>query len=346
MLRAAVLWLLVVVLAGPGATEELGGSGEEQPPPLETGAPDEQVRLDPCSTLGDVTGGDRLDALNLRLYSTVCGSALWVDSFFGNDNAFDDSNRTYGLVSAATWWTEHGGLDGRARFRARFSLPNIDRRLSLLAGRVGDDELLVPAPEGVEEMPAAFRTDAGESWLLGLGYTPVSSVRSHFRIGAGMRLAWPPDPYLRARYRHLLLLGDRRLVRLRETVYWYSRDGLGANTGLDLDWRLRPSTMLRWTTSATVGEVLDGVDYWSGLTVYQQLARGRGISARWWVQGETGLDEPVGDYGVRLVYRQRFLREWLYLDLGTQLSWPAVQQPREPSWGLGLALEMQFGAWS
>jgi hypothetical protein len=54
---------------------------------------------------------------------------------------------------------------------------------------------------------------------------------------------------------------------------------------------------------------------------------------------------PVQEYGFKAAYRQAVMRDWLVMEVRTSLTWPKEypDQPRAPSWGVGVGFEMFFG---
>jgi hypothetical protein len=53
------------------------------------------------------------------------------------------------------------------------------------------------------------------------------------------------------------------------------------------------------------------------------------------------------DYGLELRYRKRIVREWLFMELFTRVSWPHefLEEVRESNFGVSIEFEMQFGDW-
>jgi hypothetical protein len=103
--------------------------------------------------------------------------------------------------------------------------------------------------------------------------------------------------------------------------------------------------MLRWANSGTVAEEVDGLEWVSAVTLYQDLPRQRWLSYTTLVRGLTGAPVPLRDYGFEVRYRTRVLRDWLFLDLATGVTWPRYLETerREPNVGFGAQLEMYFG---
>jgi hypothetical protein len=63
------------------------------------------------------------------------------------------------------------------------------------------------------------------------------------------------------------------------------------------------------------------------------------------VHGETQAEVPLRNYGVELRYRQKILRQWLFVELITSMTWPRefLTEERESNFGAGIGVEMYFG---
>ena len=103
--------------------------------------------------------------------------------------------------------------------------------------------------------------------------------------------------------------------------------------------------LLRWTGSGTISQRTEGVRGYTSLTALRGLPERRAIGAELFTEGEFDADVPLGDYGVKLAYRQAVVRDWLVLETRVSLTFPRDElwQVREATWGVGVGLEMFFG---
>lgn len=136
------------------------------------------------------------------------------------------------------------------------------------------------------------------------------------------------------------------ILRFQETPFWTDRRGLGATTRVSLDRVVAPRVMLRWANIGTVAEEADGLQWSSALIAYQNLTDKRALSYSAQLSGETGADVDLNNYGFEVRYRQRILRDWMFLEWYSSLSWPREDKSieRESNLGTGLSIEMYFGA--
>ena len=300
--------------------------------------------VDPCAH-PEVEDEEWVDALRERVYRTVCGSARWFDSFFGDMRAFDETNTTHGWLSTHLIWSEYDDFTFKGRFRAKVYLPNVNERLSLFVGRVPEDEFFTDSPEDGDQIPGGFQDVEENDWLVGFGYLPVSSKRSRFNISVGVKAAWPLEPYAKARYRYLYFLSDNRLLRTRLTLFWVSEEGAGITPQIDYDHRMGRTFMSRWSNSVTFSETTEGAKWWSSLTLFQDLGEGRAMSYKTWIRGETEAPVEIEEVGLYVLFRKSIKDDWLFLEIGPGITWPRYEtyEVRERSLGFTIGLEMQYG---
>jgi hypothetical protein len=70
---------------------------------------------------------------------------------------------------------------------------------------------------------------------------------------------------------------------------------------------------------------------------------GRALAYHPAISGQSDHAFEVTDCGLRAIYRRRI--EWSFIELRSSITWPreTLLERREPNWGAGVALEMQFG---
>ena len=126
---------------------------------------------------------------------------------------------------------------------------------------------------------------------------------------------------------------------------FHSRAKLGFTSRVDVERVLDEVYLLRWTTSGTISQRSEGVKGYMSLTALRGLPNRRAVAAELFGEGERDADVPLGNYGVKLAYRQSISRDWLVLETRVSLTFPKdfSEQTREATWGVGIGLEMFFG---
>jgi len=302
---------------------------------------------DICRQLEGETPESWLDRAQETVYLRTCTTAAWFDGFFG-DNRYDSaSSQTYGRLALSTFWDERDGMDSKVRFRARFALPALHERSSLLLGRGDERELIEERSNGeFDSLPSGFDRLEDDSFLVGLGYGK-GGIERGFRYSVGVKMGTPLEPYVKATYRRAWRLSERDLLRVRPVAYWRSQEGLGTTLDVDLDHLIKPELLLRFSNWGNVSqdEDIDGLAWGSSLTLYQGFSDRRALTYRMLITGETLDPVRVKNYGYELRYRQRILRKWLFIEYLGSVTWPkdTVDEIRKTNWGVGIGLEMYFG---
>lgn len=289
-----------------------------------------------------------IDWVQRSIFKSVCSSARWFDNLFGNDAAFAEAEPTIGWVRGAVVWNETDGVDVDGTLRTKFHLPNVEKvesRVRGFFGRVSEEEFARETGSPLERRPDVFRNTEDDEWLLGLGYSPVKNSRRRLDFGGGVNVAWPPDLWVRGRYRRHAFFGDRTLGRYRQTVFWRQEEGVGASTIFDLERMIKKRFLLGWNGSATFSQDTDGVDWLTSWVLYQALTPGSALAYRFAIDGETGADVPLNIYSLRLTYRGRVLRDWFFLEVRPEVAYQKFE--RGGDWnvvpGLYFGFELHFG---
>src|SRR3569832_554002 len=161
------------------------------------------------------------------------------------------------------------------------------------------------------------------------------------RPAAGIKLRWVPDPFLRLRATRYHDLSGW-LMRTAGSVFWFTSDGLGANTTLDFDRPVgdmmffRSSTILRWQENDQF------------LTAEQQLSMYHRLDPKHYLVYQVGVranqhpDWAMQQYFVAVHYRKNVYRNWLFLELIPQIDYH-VERDFEALPSITLRLEGVFG---
>lgn len=280
--------------------------------------------------------------------SWSCHSFRWFDGLFGDSEDFnEDAVRGWFITGAE--YTEYDGFDPRLRVRVRAPLPNVNKRWDLILGRVDETSYLSdtePEDKTFFNPGAVSQRDDDGEWLLGLGHRGRGR-KSGWDWDAGVRLRLPPRPYTKLQYYYNKAYSMDTDIHFRQTFFWRSDDGFGATIRGDLAHALNPSDMLRFEAIATISEDTEGTEWYYGNTWYHRLEGNNAISLRAFVSGATNHVVPLREYGLDLIWRFPFTREWMYLSLGPSVTWPREleSEEREMSLGFGVWVEVEFGEW-
>jgi hypothetical protein len=286
-----------------------------------------------------------LDRMQAGLYRRMCLTAARFDGLFGSARFDDEYEATHGSVALGALWSERERMDAAFRFRLRARLPQLSERFDAFIGRDDPEEHATDDRDDLDALPRQFGHEDDDAVLLGLGYRRPARGGGRFDADIGTSLGSSGGPYVKGRYRLVLPFFRRNVLRLRETLFWQESKGAGTTTRIDLERLLGDRLLARWTGSATVAESTRGVRWFSSATLYQNLGQGRALAYQADLSGESRHAVPVASYGLRIVFRRRILREWLFLELRSSIAWPRDTrlEPRARDLGAGATVEFWFG---
>ena len=289
-----------------------------------------------------------LDRTQQTVSNVTSAAAQRIDNIFGSADVEEEATVSRGRLSAGGQWDERNDLKERIRLKGRVALPAINKRTSLIFGRGEADEVVDGSDDdNVDSLPTRFNDYDDEDWLLGIGYTRNTQLKHGWSFGAGVKLASPLEPFVRATYRWHKTFSDDWLWRVEPRFFLQNQRGAGLSITNTLDHAVDENWLIRSWSVAVVEEDVEGVAWTSKLIAYQNLTNDSAISYAIYGTGETDYEVPFRDYGIELRYRRKVSREWLFVEFLTYLSWPRdfLIEEREPVVGVGIEFELQFGNW-
>jgi hypothetical protein len=344
------------------ATSLLVGTAVAQtPPPAETPAPEPPAVAAPDETPAETEATEKkaardaadpcyvyapaderpLDQYRREIFETICGTAARFDRLFGNRRFDEEARRTNGRIGVRALYDEHEGFELDGKFRINVDLPNLDHRVKAFLGRDDRDDFVRGNDQELDFLPTFFEREGGAEWLVGFGYSPARGDRTRSDIDVGIE---GTDPFVRARYRYYRVAGNSNLFRARQTVYWTNDKDFGTSTRLDFERPISERTLARWNANATHDGETDGIDWNSGVTLYRGFSADRAIAWYVGIDGETGREVSLEDYGTTVTYRQRLFRPWFFGELISGVTWPrdSWSEKREKALHFGFGFEIQF----
>jgi hypothetical protein len=286
-----------------------------------------------------------LDRTRDVLYDTMWHSAEHVDRWFGS--AADESvyQRTYGSIAPALLYTQYDGLRTQVRFNMNFPLPQVNDRIHAFVGRFDPNEFITERDEPSGAIPRTYGPPTEDQTLLGIGYRQPDKQGSRFDAGAGVRLGFPMDPYIKGSYIFERGRSDTGLFSVRETLFWQNSDGAGATTRFDLERVFDRQLLVRYTLSGTRSQKSEGLRGYSSILLLHGMPNRRAVAFEVGADGQTLAEVPLHDYGFKAAYRQCILRRWLIMEVRTSVDWPKDYryQHRHASLGVGFGFEMLLG---
>ena len=273
----------------------------------------------------------------------VRGFSVWlgetVNDWFG-DRPFEEGGKvTHGRLGLRNLWRQDEGWDTNVRFRARFDLPNLRDKAYVFIGRQNERELVTDQAEAFtrEQLLLEERRKEDQTGFAGVGLALRKNLDFRVGVRGGMKF------YTQARYRKQWALTEHDRIEFRETIFWNNKDKFGSTTALDYEHAFTPTLSLHWQNATTISEKTDDFAWGSSLGLFKRFGDDRILSGEMVVTGETGAEENVDEYGVRMKWTQPVYREWLIGEFIVGHYWPQREdRERERAWAAGVNLEMRF----
>jgi hypothetical protein len=287
-----------------------------------------------------------IDRLHQGVYDTVWRSSMRIDHLFGAQYGSEVYQRgVSGSIAPMLLWDEFNHFKPRLRFSANVPLPQLNERFNVFIGRVNREELVTERGERSSSFRRQVDTTRDEQTIFGISYRAPPHQGWRFDGGAGVRLGFPMDPYVKGSYVYRHGAVEDLLFSFRQTGFWQQSERFGTTSRIDLERLFTGPWLLRWTNSGTVSQESEGVRGYSSVMGLRGFPGRRAFAVAVGFNGESNAEVPLQDYGFKVAWRQSVVRNWLVLELRTSLDWPREreEQRRESSWGIGIGFEMFFG---
>jgi hypothetical protein len=305
--------------------------------PTATGAPADQ---DQSGTLEEESS--IVDTLHGGVTYGFLSTAGWLDSFFGDQRYEAEINKSQLKIRFDAFREGSSGMDyQRPNFDLRLVLPQLRNRTHLvISGDPRVDETTT-SPPGSSSTQFAKGTD--RQLTTALQYFPVESNRSNFSIRAGVKLRnGKLDVLAGPRYRYLIPL-DPWAFRFTQEVVWSSDMRWQSRTTFDLERPLPHNDLFfRMSLQGLWSENVLGYPYALSVLLRQPLDRNRALEYEWINSFQTYPTNELVEELLVFRYRQRFWRDWLFLEIDPQYRFPR-DKSFEAQPGILFRLEMVFG---
>lgn len=285
-----------------------------------------------------------------------------VDSFFGDERNFQESNKSVLQFDLARVAGSNASSNIVPSFRAKLHFPQALRRFRGWEERI--HLLLESNPD--QNLPG---TGAGAGWPVQQGkaslFKEVSTPDSYgaalrlenrddspWRLSAdgGLKLVGASDvlkldntsldPFVRSRASFKRPLGPVQL-QLAESVFWFNTTGAGENTQFDADCHLNDRVLLRSTTGTTWMHNKQYFDLGQYLSLYHTLDEHASSLYQLSAVGVTRPQSVVSEYVVLMLYRRSVHRDWVFMEVSPQLHYPRANDYQQNA-QLILRLEVLF----
>ena len=281
-----------------------------------------------------------VDRVHQTLSETISSSAGWLDKFFDDSNYSDEDNRSSFRLTLSSLIEDGEDVDFGAKIRFRVALPRWENRLQLIIA--GNSEDADSIDGDFEDDDFEQETNGDRSFALGLRYFTRQTERHNVSLSGGLR--WrdnSPKLFIEPRYRFFRNAGtwDMRFI---QKIGWFDSEGWKSSSRLQFertfgdDYFFRTEGRLNWY------EDDEGWFPELNFVVRKPLSRKRVVSFEWRNYFETEPDNILESSVLKLRYRQRVYRRWLWFEVAPQVTFP---EDEDYNWkpGITLKLEAYFG---
>jgi hypothetical protein len=319
-------------ITGPGPFSGPTATAEIMLEPTPNAAPVPAAATEPPATLVDqIHGGVSTGLLN---------TAVWLDSFFGDERHLAESNESHFKLRFAPLFEDSSWTNARPDYELRLVLPQMRRktRLVISGDMWSDGGATDPAGRPLDSVIHPENRDVTTSLQLVLpSHTRHSTtVRGGFRYHDGKFIL-----YIGPRYRYLLPIGVWT-ARFTENLIWETAQGWESRTRIDMERSMQKDLFFRASTEGVWTEGVTGYLYSVSFLLRQPLDRTRAVQYEWNNLFQTRPVDALTEVILIFRYRQQIWRRWLFLEIAPQYRFPR-DRGFEATPGIMFMVEMLFG---
>lgn len=285
---------------------------------------------------------ERVEPFRAGVGNWVDNTSRNIDSFFGGDQSSAVNNESYLRLGQEIDWMEGEGTDGDISIRYRIDLPTTEERLRLIIESDPEESQGTLAEQGSGRLYNDQRDR--RSSTLGLDWLESRDKRENWsnRIGVGIRLRLPLDPYVRFTSERLWDIGEGPWqLESSNRVSWFNNEGYSARTQWDIGRPLSDNRHLRFITTVQWREEEDTLEYSEIAELNQRLNRRSALRYSAIAIGESASNPRMTNYYLQTRYRRDVHKGILFADIIPELHFQR-DVSYDPRWAMTLRLEMYF----
>lgn len=266
--------------------------------------------------------GSIFDTLHGGVSHGFLTTATWLDSFFGDERYEAEVNKSQFKIRFDAFREGSTGMDyRRPNFDLRLVLPQLRKKTRLvISGDPNVDVDATTAHPGGQSTTVA--KGAERNLTTQLQIFPVETKRTNFSIRAGVKLHNGEVAVLAGpRYRYLIPL-DPWDLRFTQEVLWSSEMRWQSRTRFDLERPLPHDLFFRTSLEGVWSENVPGYPYNLSFVLRHPLDNNRAVQYEWINSFQTYPTNELDEELLVFRYRQRFIRDWLFLEIAPQCRFP------------------------
>ncbi len=283
-----------------------------------------------------------IDNSHYKITNKVSERAQWFDDFFGTEK-LQSKNKTTLRFSLGPEWSEEDDLKFRLKLRAKFDLPNVNKKLKIIVISDSEDKFLNSVDGSNLPSDIIVKGQNKRNFLASaLRWSLDIQKKHHFDIDMGVKFRFPISPFARVSYDKKFKLNSDWQMTFSQTLFAVLNDESGETTRLDFDRKVGKKLSLRISNWATWSDESHGVDLHQALTIYQHICLKSAVSYGIGWKSITDPQVRSDSYNIFLNDRQNIFRPWAFF-----VAKPYADFTRENDWEskfkIELSLQVYFG---
>lgn len=259
--------------------------------------------------------------------------ATGIDSFFGNDRNFQETNKSVLQIDATRIMQQDATPTIGLSFKAKFHLPNAQRRLHLMLESNPDQNL--PGQtlgQQLQQQQSSLFKEVTTPDSYGAALRFENKEGSPFQLGAdgGLKAdngqefyTYSIHPFVRTSASYIKPLQIVQL-KLTESMFWFNTTGAGENTQLEIDHKYTEKVLFRATSGATFLVNNEDYTFHQDFAIFDTIDKQKSLLYQLTANGVSRPAAEITEYVAMVLYRRRVHQDWVFLEVNPQLHYPKV----------------------
>jgi hypothetical protein len=254
-----------------------------------------------------------------------------IDSFFGNERNFTETNKSVLQLYATQMMGRNGSPVIALSYKAKFILPNAQKRFHLLLESNPDQNLpgtTLAKQQQPKDVSLFKEFSTPDSYGAALRFENKDNSHWRFSADGGIKAdggSGVVDISIHQFARSSVSFNTPlKLFKLKltESFFTFNTTGPGENSLLELDHHISDIMLLRSTSGATFLYDKKCFDLHQDISIFHTLSQNASLLYQLSANGVSRPSSEVSEYVALLMYRQRMHQEWIFLELNPQLHYP------------------------
>jgi hypothetical protein len=264
------------------------------------------------------------------------GFANTIDSFFGDDRSFQETNNSVLQVDATRVIQQNNIPTIGLTYKAKLHLPNAQKRLHLILESNPDQTQNLPGAtlgqqlqQQQSSIPSVFKeVSTPNSYGAALRFQNKEGSPFQLSADGGLKAdngqefyTYSIHPFARSSASYVLPLGAVQM-KLTESLFWFNTTGAGESSLLDLDQHLTDKVLFRSSSGATFFNDNQDFSLHQDFSIFRTVNQQASLLYQVSANGISRPSAEISEYVALVLYRRRIHRDWVFLEVNPQLHYP------------------------